>query len=176
MGFGLKLSSVCLTLIVAAPIFRIIILGLLVQTNNLKSMKELEAEIEAAQKLASSKSGSTTTTTTTTKDTEQNTGTSELTARARGFQDRLFISRDTLPLISIGGFKYIKASYLPGLRPKPSQACARTAYCHKYLTAESKASPCLAVQRSKIWYIACHASTFDQLSNSITPLCRPDGL
>ncbi len=114
--FGLKLSSVCLTLIVAAPIFRIIILGLLVQTNNLKSMKELKAEIEAAQKLASSKSGSTTTTTTTTKDTEQNTGTSELTARARGFQDRLFISRDTLPLISIGGFKYIKASYLPGLK------------------------------------------------------------
>ncbi|MBK9201390.1 MAG: hypothetical protein IPL73_02880 [Candidatus Obscuribacter sp.] len=114
--FGLKLSSVCLTLIVAAPIFRIIILGLLVQTNNLKSMKELKAEIEAAQKLASSKSGSTTTTTTTTTDTEQNTGTSELTARARGFQDRLFISRDTLPLISIGGFKYIKASYLPGLK------------------------------------------------------------
>lgn len=108
--FGCKLSSVCLTLIVATPIFRIIILGLLVQTNNLKSMKALKAEIEAAQKLAISESGSTT------KDNEQSKGSTALTAQARGFQDRLFISRDTLPLISIGGFKYIKASYLPRLK------------------------------------------------------------
>lgn len=101
--FGLKLSSVCLTLIVAAPIFRIIMLGLLVQNSNLKSMKALKAEMEEAQQKAS-------------RSFSSATENSSLTLLARGFQDRLFISRDTLPLISIGGFKYIKASYLPLLK------------------------------------------------------------
>ncbi|HNG75731.1 MAG TPA: hypothetical protein PLY72_14785, partial [Candidatus Obscuribacter sp.] len=45
---------------------------------------------------------------------------------ARAFQDRLFLTRDTQPLISIAGFKHIKLKYLPVLKAE-TEALLRSA-------------------------------------------------
>lgn len=92
--FGFKLNNVMLSLIITAPIFRILIQGLLVQSGNIKSIAALREDIDTLR-LSDEK----------------------ITVKhGREFQDRLFATRDTLPLISIGGFKIIKSKYVPLLK------------------------------------------------------------
>lgn len=80
-------------MITASPIFRMLLLGLTVQSRNCQVLQELKGAIEEALKK---------------QETSVET--------ARSFQDRLFLTRDTQPLISIAGFKHIKLKYLPVLK------------------------------------------------------------
>lgn len=91
--FGGSLPNTCCTLITASPIFRMLLLGLTVQSRNCQVLQELKGAIEEALKK---------------EETSVET--------ARAFQDRLFLTRDTQPLISIAGFKHIKLKYLPVLK------------------------------------------------------------
>lgn len=101
--FGGSLPNTCCTLITASPIFRMLLLGLTVQNRNCRLLQELKANIDEALKK---------------QDTSAET--------ARAFQDRLFLTRDTQPLISIAGFKHIKLKYLPVLKAE-TEALLRSA-------------------------------------------------
>jgi len=102
--FGAGITAICCTLVTASPVFRLLIKGLLTQNKNCRTLEEIKSDIEKAL-----------------QNKEELT-----TENARRFQDRLFLTRDSLPLMSIAGFKLTKLKYLPLLKQDTVELIKRT--------------------------------------------------